>query len=102
MCIRDSWCAVRRLNQGRFVWPGANADTVPALTRAQFDALVLGLPWQRLEHMPVSYTHLDVYKRQCPFMRADWIRLMTAAARWPARKLPANNQLPLPMAIGLI
>jgi len=25
-----------------------------------------------------------------PFSLADWIRLMTAAARWPARKLPAN------------
>ena len=45
------WCAARRLNQGRFVWPGATADALPALTRAQFDALVLGLPWQRLAHM---------------------------------------------------
>lgn len=46
------WCAVRRLNQGRFVWPRAG-DTVSALTRVQFDALVLGLPWQRLEQMQV-------------------------------------------------
>src|SRR5690606_36594798 len=45
------WCAVRRLKQGRFLWPTAAAGTLPALTRAQFDALVLGLPWQRLEHM---------------------------------------------------
>ena len=46
------WCAVRRLNQGRFVWPtAANAGALPALTRAQFDALMLGLPWQRLEHL---------------------------------------------------
>lgn len=45
------WCAGRRLNQGRFIWP---SDSVPAaLTRAQFDALVLGLPWQRLEQMSV-------------------------------------------------
>ncbi len=29
----------------------------------------------------------------CPSMRADWIRLITAAARWPARRLPANSQL---------
>ena len=49
------WCAARRLNAGRFVWPrGANAGTAPmALTQAQFDALVLGLPWQRLAHMQV-------------------------------------------------
>lgn len=45
------WCAGRRLNQGRFLWP---THSVPAaLTRAQFDALVLGLPWQRLEQMSV-------------------------------------------------
>jgi len=42
------WCATRRLNQGRFQWPRENG-ALPALTRAQFDALVLGLPWQRLE-----------------------------------------------------
>ena len=49
------WCAARRLNAGRFVWPReANAGTAPmALTQAQFDALVLGLPWQRLAHMQV-------------------------------------------------
>lgn len=35
-------------------------------------------------------------------MRADWIRLITAAARWPARKLPANNQFERPRATGLI
>ena len=51
------WCAVRRLNQGRFEWPGAAAGALPALTRAQFDALVLGLPWQRLEHMQLI-THV--------------------------------------------
>lgn len=51
------WCATRRLNQGRFVWPGATAGALPALTRAQFDALVLGLPWQRLEHLQVI-THV--------------------------------------------
>lgn len=45
------WCAARRLNQGRFVWPSSIAGAAPALTQAQFDALVLGLPWQRLVHM---------------------------------------------------
>lgn len=46
------WCATRRLNQGRFAWP-RGGDATPTLTRAQFDALVLGLPWQRLEQMQV-------------------------------------------------
>jgi transposase len=47
------WCAARRLNAGRFVWPReVNAGTTPmALTQQQFDALVLGLPWQRLTQM---------------------------------------------------
>ena len=53
------WCAARRLNTGRFVWPreasaGGPAGTAPmVLTPAQFDALVLGLPWQRLAQMQV-------------------------------------------------
>ncbi|MCW5230500.1 transposase [Verminephrobacter eiseniae] len=41
------WLAARRLNSGKFVWPRDAASTA-ALSRAQFDALVLGLPWQRL------------------------------------------------------
>src|SRR3954469_22283964 len=51
------WCATRRLNQGRFAWPSVGAAALPALTRAQFEALVLGLPWQRLEQMSVI-THV--------------------------------------------
>ena len=49
------WCAARRLNDGRFVWPReAPVENAPmTLTQAQFDALVLGLPWQRLEQMRV-------------------------------------------------
>jgi len=41
------WLAARRLNSGKFVWPKDAAPTL-ALTRAQLDALVLGLPWQRI------------------------------------------------------
>ena len=41
------WLAARRLNAGKFVWPADTASTLE-LTRPQFDALVLGLPWQRL------------------------------------------------------
>jgi len=47
------WCAARRLNAGRFDWVAAASNTPAslALTRAQFDALILGLPWQRLPEM---------------------------------------------------
>jgi transposase len=48
------WCAARRLNTGRFVWPRDAASTEPlALSQAQFDALVVGLPWQRLPELSV-------------------------------------------------
>jgi transposase len=49
------WCAARRLNQGGFDWPrqGCPVAQSLALTGPQFDALVLGLPWQRLEQMRV-------------------------------------------------
>ena len=47
------WCATRRLNEGRFVWPSASSPTLPALTREQFQALVVGLPWQRLQQLQV-------------------------------------------------
>ena len=45
------WCAVRRLNIGGFVWPRCIDPASPSLTltKEQFDALALGLPWQRLE-----------------------------------------------------
>lgn len=41
------WLAARRLNSGRFVWPRHSGSTL-SLTRAQLDALALGLPWQRI------------------------------------------------------
>ena len=49
------WCASRRLNVGRFEWPrnGVVGTGPVTLTKNQFDALVLGLPWQRLEQMRV-------------------------------------------------
>ncbi len=47
------WSATRRLNKGSFEWPrGSAAGAAPlTLTPDQFNALVLGLPWQRLEQL---------------------------------------------------
>jgi len=47
------WCATRRLHAGRFVWlervPGdAAAAATLQLPAQQFEALAVGLPWQRL------------------------------------------------------
>lgn len=41
------WLAARRLHQGKFIWPLAGSSNL-ALQRQQLDALVMGLPWQRL------------------------------------------------------
>ena len=41
------WLAARRLNSGKFVWPKDSGTTL-TLAREQLDALVLGLPWQRI------------------------------------------------------
>lgn len=51
------WLAARRLHQGHFVWPQASSASAHggvvgvnrvSLSRAQLDALVLGLPWSRI------------------------------------------------------
>jgi transposase len=50
------WCATRRLHRGGFVWlsePEAGQAMALQLTAQQFDALVVGLPWQRLSELEV-------------------------------------------------
>ena len=50
------WCATRRLHRGSFVWAGqldADAAATLQLTQQQFEALVVGLPWQRLPELGV-------------------------------------------------
>ena len=47
------WLAQRQLGQGRFSWPtqavsAGQASVSVTLTRVQFDALTLGLPWAQL------------------------------------------------------
>ena len=42
------WLAARRLNQGKFHWPGIRHGAEMALDAEQLQALVLGLPWQRV------------------------------------------------------
>ena len=41
------WLAARRLHQGKFVWAAKDSANCQ-LERVQLDALVLGLPWQRM------------------------------------------------------
>lgn len=50
------WCATRRLHRGSFVWASqheAGETATLQLTQQQFEALVVGLPWQRLPELEV-------------------------------------------------
>jgi len=42
------WVAARRLNQGKFHWPWIRHGSEMELDAKQLQALVLGLPWQRV------------------------------------------------------
>jgi len=42
------WLAARRVNQGRFFWQGVRYGSEVELDAEQLQALVLGLPWQRV------------------------------------------------------
>jgi transposase len=42
------WLLARRLHQGRFVWPQGEPAQHIELNRTQWEALIMGLPWQRL------------------------------------------------------
>lgn len=49
------WLATRRLHQGRFVWAQSQStlylEITMTLSRSQFDALIVGLPWQRIAQL---------------------------------------------------
>lgn len=49
------WCATRRLHQGGFIWPRRAPEIGQSvtLTAEQFQALVVGLPWERMEALKV-------------------------------------------------
>jgi transposase len=61
------WLAARRLNSGKFSLAKGGAATA-ALSRAQFDALVLGLPWQRIGEAGVIRV---LYAAQLPNLPMD-------------------------------
>jgi transposase len=42
------WLAARRLNQGKFHWPGIRLGCEMELDAEQLQALLLGLHWQRV------------------------------------------------------
>lgn len=48
------WMSIRRLHQGKFHWPKYGDNTM-SLTREQFDLLVMGLDWQRLDLPPPNW-----------------------------------------------
>jgi transposase len=55
------WLAGRRLHEGRFIWPGGGGGAQQSITHEQLDALVLGLPWQRIGEAGVICVMLDAF-----------------------------------------
>lgn len=51
------WLCQRRLHQGKFHWAKIG-DASLSLTREQFDALVMGLDWQRIGLPPPAHWQL--------------------------------------------
>jgi transposase len=47
------WLCARRLHRGGFVWAGAQAGPATPLTPEQLQALIVGLPWQRLNELVI-------------------------------------------------
>lgn len=47
------WLCARRLHRGGFVWASAREGAAVSLTSDQLQALVVGLPWNRLSHASV-------------------------------------------------
>jgi transposase len=43
------WLCARRLHQGRFVWASGASDTQVAISHEQLQALLIGLPWWRMD-----------------------------------------------------
>jgi transposase len=42
------WLCGRRLHQGRFIWASTGCGTQVAISHAQLQALLIGLPWWRM------------------------------------------------------
>ena len=43
------WLCARRLHQGRFAWCDVGAGATALMSMEQFRALLIGLPWQRVD-----------------------------------------------------
>ena len=47
------WLCARRLHRGSFVWASPRAGQTVSLNAEQLQALVVGLPWQRLNELVI-------------------------------------------------
>ena len=47
------WRCARRLHRGSFVWASPQAEQTVSLTAEQLQALMVGLPWQRLNELVI-------------------------------------------------
>jgi transposase len=47
------WRCARRFHRGSFVWASPQAEQTVSLTAEQLQALMVGLPWQRLNELVI-------------------------------------------------
>ena len=82
------WCAARRLNAGRFVWPVA-AGVAPSLmlTAAQFDALVLGLLVDVGQHLRCEVGQI-AWAERLQVLAFDRMQIEHAALCKPVAAIP--------------
>ena len=93
------WCAARRLHQGTFVWPRqVPADGVPvSLAQKQFQALVVGLPWQRIEQFKAITTVWQVHPRRTTAAREHVPMWRRHGCHHNERMLDMREQTPVAM-----
>ncbi|MCO7635036.1 IS66 family insertion sequence element accessory protein TnpB [Pseudomonas guariconensis] len=64
------WLAARRLNQGKFHWPGIRHGSQVELDSEQVQALIVGLPWQRQTTVAqITINHRQNPSRQLVFLQ---------------------------------
>ena len=66
MCIRDRWYDGRDVPEEYRVTPQPPQPERPDPSKVEMDAAAPGQRTAQTAEQPVSYTHLDVYKRQSP------------------------------------
>ena len=64
MCIRDRYVLLKLLSTGELYAADESLERIKDVYYPILNRLIFNIFYQPQIHTPVSYTHLDVYKRQ--------------------------------------